>query len=650
MHRLLLLFALLVWPLAAAADSPDSLRRAMALLRAGDGAGAMAAARPGGEIAGDLIAWHLLRDGQGDLAAYRAFVARRADWPGLPYLIRQGEGALTPDTPPETVRDWFGPRPPETAQGALRLTEAWEALGAPDRARALAADVWTRLPLDEETEAALLARHGRALADLHGARLEAMLWQGATEAATRALPRVDPGPRALARARLALMGMEPGVDAAIAAVPPALAEDAGLAHARFVWRARRDRTEDVITLLHARSTSAAALGQPEAWSNRRRLYARAALRLGPPERAYAIASRHFLDQGPEGPDPDETTADFADLEWLSGFIALRHLGDPELALFHFDRFAGAVSTPISLGRAGYWRGRALAALGRPAEAAAAYAEGARHQSSFYGLLAAEAANLPPDPALQGSETFAPLAETGLSGDSVYRAGVMLLAAGEPALAERFLTHLSERLPRAHAGALAQDMLDRGEDHIALSIARRVLRRGIVLPAALFPVPRDFPDALPVPRDLALAITRRESMFDPTARSPAGARGLMQLMPGTAGEVADRLGIAHDTGRLITDPAHNIALGTAYLATLRDRFGPAPILLAVAYNAGPSRAEDWIATLGDPRAPGTDLIDWIETIPFRETRAYVMRVTESILIYRLRLGQETPGLSLLLRGG
>jgi soluble lytic murein transglycosylase len=207
-----------------------------------------------------------------------------------------------------------------------------------------------------------------------------LLWQGQKEQALRMLPRVPEGWRKLAEARIALRDSEDGVDALIAAVPKALAKDPGLAYERYLWRKRKHRDDDATALLLAVSTDAGALGYPERWSNDRRWLARDLMRQGKPREAYRVASRHFLQ-----PFDD----DYPDLEWLSGYIALRYLDDAATALKHFQHFQSVVTTPISLGRAGYWEGRALEALKRPDDARVAYTFGAEYQTSFYGLLAAE---------------------------------------------------------------------------------------------------------------------------------------------------------------------------------------------------------------------------------------------------------------------
>ena len=628
---------------ATASAEAQALRGALAEMRAGDWEGAADATARAGDVAQDVITWNRLRQGGlDDFAAYRDFLARRSDWPGLDAIRIRGETAILENADPRTVVAYFDGRLPETGIGVVRLVEAYRALGREGDAQALAVEAWRSRTLSPDTEAELLDRYGPLLKKHNTARLDNLLWRGQEAAVLRMLPRVPEDWQKLAQARLALADRAPGVDTRVAAVPKALQNDAGLAFERFSWRAAKGRHAEAIALLAERSRSPELLGRPEAWANWRRIYARRLMREGAYDEAYTLASMNFLVEG----------SDFADLEWLSGYIALRYLDDPELALVHFNRMHEEVESPISLGRAGYWKGRALTAKGDTAAAEAAYRAGAKNQSSFYGLLAAEALGEEMDPTLAGTETFPPVSKTVLAQSSVLQAGLLLLDAGDKLLAERFLTHLVEGQPRAASGAVAQMMLDRGETHIALMIAKRAATEGVVLPAAYFPLSPLMKRDLPVPQELALAIARRESEFDPEVVSPAGARGLMQLMPGTAEGVAGKLGLPYGRDRLTADPGYNVQLGSAYLAGLVDRFGPAPVLVAVGYNAGPSRAVDWSAQFGDPRRGDVDVVDWIELIPFRETQNYVMRVTESVMVYRARLSGKTGKVTMTdyLRGG
>ncbi|MEM9249890.1 MAG: lytic transglycosylase domain-containing protein [Pseudomonadota bacterium] len=646
MHRALLVLAACLSPWNALADvsaaAAAAMTSALEHVRADDWRSADVAALPAGPVARTIVEWYRLRDGDATFDDYLAFFERHSDWPDAARLRAAAETTIPPGLRPERVLDFFAGRVPETPTGVLRLIEAHDAMNHVGDAEALAVLAWRTMVLGQEAEAALLARFPELLAPHHEARLDELLWQGAENAAARMGPRVSEGWQVLAAARLALADRRPGVDALIEAVPEALRDQPGLAYERFNWRARRGFREGAVALLRAHSTEPEALGRPARWANWRRIYARMAMREGDPETAYALASRHFLVEG----------ASFADLEWLSGYLALRFFEDPELALFHFDRFETAVETPISLGRAGYWRGRAYTTLGLEAEAQAAYSQGAQWQSSFYGLLSAEALGMDFDAALIGREALAPFEGSAVAESSVFEAAELLIAGGQPWRAEQFVRHLASVLEPDEVGALGAALLDAGEIHIALRMAKRAARNRIIAPEAYYPLTPDIDADLPVERALALAVARRESEFDPVVVSPAGARGVMQLMPGTASDVSRALGIPYDREGLTADPAYNIRLGSTYLAGLIERFGPAPILVAVGYNAGPGRAVDWVALNGDPRSAGTDLVDWIEMIPFRETRNYVMRVTESVINYRARLSGDAGPVQMLdyLRGG
>jgi soluble lytic murein transglycosylase len=310
-----------------------------------------------------------------------------------------------------------------------------------------------------------------------------------------------------------------------------------------------------------------------------------------------------------------------------------------------------VGTPISLARAGYWEGRAHEALGDPVNAAAAHAFAAEFQTTFYGLLAAERAGLAMDPALAGTSAVAWRGRDFVEAP-LMRAVHLLRGAGEWHLARRFLLHVAEGLGAEDLEALGEYVLDLGEPNWAVNVARVAGAQGIELVRAGYPLTSLAEAELRAPADLVLAIARRESEFDPEVISPADARGLMQLLPATARQMAARLGEGFEESRLLSDPDQNARLGAAYLAVLIDEFGPGVALVAAGYNAGPGRPRTWIGTLGDPRTMDADaLIDWVERVPFAETRNYIMRVTESLMVYRARLNGApvAPAVSTVLRG-
>ena len=633
---------------AAWAERPRPLGWAMDALRDGNWDIAARLAERDGPVAADVIEWHRLRAGRGTFAEVIAFLERRPDWPGEALLRRRAEPAVTRQDD-AAILAFFADAPPQTPRGVLTHAEALARAGQTGDAEANLVLAWRTMEMNATSQALFLARHDALLAPHHTARLDTMLWEGEGDQARRMFDLVPAGHVALARARLGLQNLSGNADDLIQAVPDALANDPGLARDRFEWRVRKGLWDTAKALLRTQSTSAEALGRPEAWANRRRALARDEMRDGDAAVAYQMAARHHLTSG----------SAYADLEWLAGYIALRLLDDPELALGHFQNHRAAIASPISRGRAGYWIGRAHAAMDQPAEAAAAYADGAQFQTSFYGLLAAEAGGLPADPDLDGAEDFGNWRMSDLARRDLFEAGLLLQASGERNLAERFWTYLADDLDRTEAGQLGQAAIDADQPHLAVMIGKRLARRGLTVHAPYYPL-HPLADAdLPMAPEMSLAIARRESEFDPGVQSGAGARGLMQIMPATGREVAASLDRSadHSTDRLITDPVYNAELGSAYLSTLAGRYDGNVVLMSVAYNAGPGRADRWIGLYGDPRDLDADfdIVDWIEHIPFRETRNYVMRVTESLPIYRARLGgdphptpfsEELSGASLL----
>ena len=613
--------------LAYDAKEISALRDAQGLANQQDWAEASSRAQGAGAVGADVIEWQRLRAGEGLLGEYEAFLARRPDWPGLPYLKAAGEVAVARSTDPDRVLQYFGGEAPAKAAGILALTAALEAKGRHAEAVEAATIGWTKLKFTADEQAHLLDTYGPDLRVAHELRLDRILWDGnRADEGARMLPLVSKDWAALGKARLALRADKDGVSALVNAVPKALKDDPGLAFERFLFRMRHDNYADAAALIVDRSASAQGLGDPMAWAAKRADLARILMRKGEPKSAYRVASTH----------PLTDLGDMGDLEFLSGFIALRKLNDPARALQHFERLAGA-TTPISQARAQYWLGRALEASGDKTKARSAYGKAANYQTSYYGMLAAEKLGLTLDESLLSN---APPAGSwkgaGYAKSSVLEAAARMAAAGNEQLSARFMLHLGESLSDAELGTLAGLALDLGQYRSAVLIAKAATERGLVFPSAYFPVPDMIPESLPVSRALALSIARRESEFDPEARSPAGALGLMQMLPATAAEVAKDQGIKFSKAKLASDPAYNATLGAAYLKELVDQFGPSVALVASGYNAGPGRPRGWVDAFGDPRLASTDVVDWVEMIPFTETRTYVMRVVEGVVIYRAKL--------------
>lgn len=578
-----------------------------------------------GPGASAIVEWLRLREGLGTPEEVMTFIAEHPGWPGLGDLRRRNEEVMA-EAPSDMLLSFYAQDRPRTGIGALSHARALIEAGQRGEAEASLVLAWRTMDLSTEEHDAFIEAHGALLEPHHEARLRMALWRGLRDV-KQMLPLVGSDLRALAEAR---QSIEAGRTVSDDDLPEGGANDPGIAHARFNQHIQRGRGEAARALLLEQSLIEGGLGEPERWGSWRRYLARERMRAGEPGTAYRLAAIHQLVEG----------ANYADLEWLSGYIALTHLDAPDLALDHFQRFRSAVETPISLGRAGYWIGRAQEALGDTEAAQIAYEFGAGYQTSFYGLLSAERAGLPPDPTLAGRAPERDWREADFTRDPVFQAGVLLRTTGRLSLAERFFIAVADGLDEDGLIELGAALDEMGEPHLQVMVGKAAAQRGITVPGPYYALHPLAGMTLPVPVEMALAIARRESEFDPRVVSGAGAQGLMQLMPGTASDVARDLGLAHDRSRVLEDWRYNARLGAEYIAQLSRRFDGNLVMVSAGYNAGPGRPITWMRERGDPReAGGMDVIDWIEHIPFRETRNYVMRVAESLPVYRARLGKE-----------
>ncbi len=625
---------------------PDALRsgRAMqqALLAAesGDWEQAFAVVEGMDDVATTIIEWQRLRAGGADFADYLRFLDSNADWPGLKLLRRKGEASIPENAPARDVIGYFRPQPPQTGHGALRLSEAYARSGERGRARAELVRAWKSMQMSVEEEAAILENHAATVAPHHAERLNHALWLENASVAMRMLPRVDARRRALATARLALQQRAANAPESVRALPRQSTSDPGLARDRMEWTLANGRYDPAVDIMLESSRSKASLGRPAAWADRRRRLARAEMLSGNGQRAYRLASSHHLDSGSDS---------YPDLEWLSGYLALRYLDQPTKALGHFRNFRGAVVSAISFGKAGYWEGQALAAAGQAAAAQRAYLETARHyQTSFYGLLAAEITGVPMDSKLAGRSSGVPWQGRDFLQSSVLKAALLFRNAKKGWEPSWFLRHLAESMGPDDLSALAGFAVSLRDPYISIRVGKQAASQGMTVHGALYPLLDLSQNRNSVPQELVLAITRQESEFYPDGISGADARGMMQVLPTTAREMAADLGISYSRARLTSDPSYNVTLGSAYLAELIGEFGSGIALVAAGYNAGPGRARRWINELGDPRSRQMDVVDWIERIPYRETRNYVMRVAESVIVYRARLESHPVPIDLSTR--
>ncbi|KAA2212806.1 lytic transglycosylase domain-containing protein [Pseudoroseomonas oryzae] len=589
-------------------------------------------------LAGKLVRWMRLQvRGQGSAEEVAAFTAANPSWPQLATLTLRGEEALPVLADDALVLRLFAQHPPRGLNATRLLAEAVQRQQGAAAAQEAVRRGWREANADPGDEAAFLAIFGALLTpEDHRFRFERLAWARQTTAAGRLLPLLPPDARLPAELRLALAAEQGGAEAQAA---PRAAADLGLAAelARFLRRQDRDREAAAVW---QQAEPLQRQMRPEAaravW-NERQVLSRKLLRLGDAATAYRVAAGHGASEG----EP------LHDAEFLAGFIALRRLGDPALAARHFARLGEGSNSIITRSRAAYWRGRAASARGRAGEARAEYAAAASLPTGFYGQLAALAlgetpaqlaariqAVRPPQPGAEAAGAFL--------GKELVQAVLTLADLGDTDRARTFLLRLEETAPDPAEQVLVARLAGSiGRQDHAVWIARRAGVDGVMLLPEGFPAPYALPPDAGVEPAFAYAVARQESNFDPSAISSANARGLMQLLPGTAALVARQLGIPTQTGWLTSQPEHNMRLGSRYLADQLARFGNLA-MAAAAYNAGPRRVEEWLGTYGDPRIPGGatgDLIDWMEQIPFGETRNYAQRVVENAVIYRALHGQE-----------
>ena len=606
-------------------------------------------------VALSVFQWLHLRNGRDDWNEYTNFLAGHSDWPGLKILRQSGELAIESDDDPHAVIAFFRDQPPQSGLGALRLSEALLQLGRRTEAAKAIVDGWLSLQFEPEVQAEALSKFGPALQPHHAKRLDNLLWQGRFSEARRMFDLAGQDLALLARAREALRQEERGVDARIASVPDRLRDDPGLAYDRVVWRLKNDEEDRAISLLLDRSKSAKSLGKPELWASRRLGVAHSLMLEGNDRLAYKVASSHHLKPHRAGPlwlsssqrerAGRKSNSELAELEWLSGYISLRKLNDPVGAAAHFRKFGSQVESPISTAKAEFWLGISLAAAGNDEQSVAALNRAAEHQTAFYGQIAAQLTGTATDPKLLGTGQV-PAGTSQFERVPVVRAGLLAHHGGEDSMAAWFLAHWAEELDVAGTSDLAALARRHGAEFSAVKVAKEGVKNGYRDIDHLFPLTGIEKYKLPVPAELVVSVARQETEFRDRAVSSKGAVGVMQIKPSTAREVAGKIGISGNIERLLRNRETNVLIGAAYLSERLEEFTGSYILATAAYNAGPRRVTEWLAEIGDPRDPQVDPIDWIEHIPFGETRNYVMRVMEAITVYRMRISAAVEPIDII----
>jgi len=578
-----------------------------------------------------LVEWVILRsdDANLDFPRYAAFIAANASWPGVVFLRRRAEAALwQQQAAPRTVIEFFRSEGPHTAKGRFSLARALVVEGDRASAQALVREAWRKdgFSADVETQARVAFASLISAAD-DKARMDARFDADDDDAGLRAAQQLGAVEIAIAKARAAVINKSGKAKALLDAVPAAAQHDAGYMFSRIQWLRRGDKIVEAARWMLGAPREPERLGDVDQWWVERRLIARKLLDLGDAKLAYEIA-------GAAAPPLNENYR--AEQQFTAGWIALRFLRDPGVALAHFARIGDGVSNPITLARAYYWQGRAAEALGHMADAHAHYEDAARYPTAYYGQLArarlgVEAVTLRslPEPSAEHRHL------------EIARILEILYAVDERDLAAVFAAEIGDKATDVAALTIAAEIATHHNDARAtLLIGKAALAHGLPMERYAFPdfgVPNYQQIGPEVERCVVYSIVRQESAFNPKVVSSANAIGLMQVTPATGRDTARRFNVSFDRRRLMADVAYNAQLGTAELGNDLATWRGSYILAFVAYNAGPRRAREWIEFYGDPRDPKVDPIDWIERIPISETRNYVQRVIENMQVYRAQQG-------------
>lgn len=596
-------------------------------------------ARIGDPLARSLGTWmvFMAEDPDVTLDEAGAFLSAHSDWPLTDRIQRHVESRIPSDAPADEVLAFFETRDPVSGDGKIALARALFAKGERQAGEFQLRDAWINHNFTVSEERRILSSYSARLRpEDHAARVDRLLWDRQVTNARRVMSRLDSHERKKATARAALLMRASNGPRLYDNLSRTDQLDPGLLHAAVRYYRRTDEELHAIALSREAPNDPEALRDPEAFWYERHLLMRWALKEGLFTEAYEIAAHHGL---PEG-------GDFAVAEFNAGWIALRFLREPERAEAHFLALASAVGTPISLSRAYYWAGRAADAQGDFDAAQSYYKKAARHYYSYYGQLAAE--KLGGDALLQA---FGPPGVSTPEDKALFssRPGVAALRMlADLNLDYEFMVfayHVDDELERpGEYVELAKLANGEGAPHLTVRAGKAGIQKGAFAPDVAYPlvfVPDEA--ARFVSPEIILGLSRQESEFNPRAFSRAGARGMMQLIPSTALITARKEGLRYSRSALLDDPVYNITLGSAHLSHLLDRFDGSLVMAFAAYNAGANRVDRWIEEYGDPRAPGVDPIDWVELVPFSETRNYIQRVLENIQVYRGRLNDAPiPG--------
>lgn len=572
--------------------------------------------------------------------SYASFLMANPGWPAEDRMRRLAETSINPASySPASVIAFFQRFPPRSATGQGRHALALSATGRTTEAREAARAAWRMGAMAPQDEMQLLSLFGSALTPAdHDSHADAALWQRNSASAERALPFLSASTRPIAEARIALQRNASDAAAKMQIAEPYARGHAGFLADKAMWL--RDNGNSILarSLLAGRPELTVRPANVEKWYEVLLTNARAAANDNQWTTAYDIASK-LDDAYPSGTDvslrPIGERDDYTSLAWLAGTSAFYQTRRPQEAMAMFDRYAAAARSPQTMTKGWYWAGRAALNAGNQAEANRHFTMAIAYPDQFYGQLARErlGQSMSAPTHLAATATISPAERAAFDNRSLVRAARALGVLGRWQDQSIFLRAIAANVTSDADRVLASDLAARiGRPDLGVMVGRRARPDGSTSYAAT-----GFP-SVSVPSEhmsnwtMIHAISRQESQFDKAAVSHAGARGMMQLMPGTARETAGKIGLSYSLDNLTRDTGYNIQLGSTYFQRMLNYYRGSYPLAVAAYNAGPGNVNKWLAANGDPRLPGSDILRWIENIPIYETKNYVQRVLENAVVY------------------
>ena len=585
----------------------------------------------------NFIQWrHLLTTGnQATFYDYMTFIQNNKDYPRISRIKYLAEQKLSTDKiSPKKIINWFGVDEPLSGYGMLVLGESFIQTGDSEKGIALIKRGWITAELSRASMKSLSKKYRKYLDSKdYINRADYLAWENKYWDLKRMLPYLPKDYQLLYTARQILMSKSYGVDQAIKNVPQKFKNDAGLNHDRLKWRRKRGRIDSSLEILFSIKNNKDYLVRPDKWWVERAIMSRALIYKNKYETAYKVASQHSLDKGSE----------FAEAEWLSGWIALSFLNDPILAVDHFNNFYQNVSYPISLARGAYWLGRSYEKIGDKRQSEDWYREATKYLTTYYGQLAFLKINPSQNFELEEQADVKDDYRKYFYNKELVKITHLLNELNKDKYTKNILRHL------------ANDNIASGSEILAAELATNISRYDFAIQVSklasyekrfhntfnypIISVPQ-YVNGRKIPETaFILSLIRQESEFDMRANSHVGAQGLMQIMPYTAKLVAKQAKLPYSKSRLTSDPEYNINLGSHYIAGLILQYDGAYPFATAAYNAGPKRVKHWKKINKDPQKKQIDFVDWVELIPFKETRNYVQRVMENYNVYRYILEKK-----------